>query len=169
MNEASRVTPTAIVVLGCRVLPTHAPSTTLARRVDHALAVWRDQRADLLLLSGGREWNGVREADVMRARAVDAGVPERQTLCECRSRNTRENALFCREILLARRIAAFALVTSDWHMARAVLAFRRVGLDPLPFPARTPDGPRVQATLRELREAARRAVDRLAMLFEARS
>lgn len=168
MNETSRAAATAIVVLGCRVLPTHVPSPTLARRLDHAVALWHAVGADYLILCGGRAWNGISEAEVMRQRALGAGVPAERILCELRSTNTRENAQFCREILRTRHIGSSTLVTSDWHMARAMLAFRRVGVSPVPSPALTPRARGLDLKLLETREKLRRAIDRFVMIFEAR-
>ena len=65
-----------------------------------------------------------------------ADVPARDLLLEERSRNTRENALFTRQLLAAHPdIKSLILVTSAFHQRRALGCFRRVGLSPTPFPA----------------------------------
>ncbi len=53
---------------------------------------------------------------------------------ENRARNTWENAHFSAEYLRARGIERVFLVSHAWHMPRAVYAFRRAGLDPVPAP-----------------------------------
>lgn len=62
-----------------------------------------------------------------------AGIPASIMLMEARSNNTRENALYTKELLTGipgRRV----LVTSDYHMFRAHRAFTKAGLEVLPSP-----------------------------------
>jgi len=53
---------------------------------------------------------------------------------EAESRSTNENAAFSARRLRAEDIDRVYLVTHFWHMPRAVAAFRRAGLDPVPAP-----------------------------------
>lgn len=55
---------------------------------------------------------------------------------EDRSLDTWENAKFSAEILQQAGIHRVYLVTHDWHMRRALIAFRHFGLDPVPVPVR---------------------------------
>ncbi|UOQ68082.1 YdcF family protein [Hymenobacter volaticus] len=65
-----------------------------------------------------------------------AGVPDSVIIKEDRSRNTRENALFTKQIVAARpELDTLVLVTSAFHQRRALGCFHKVGLHPLPFPA----------------------------------
>ncbi len=123
----------AIVVLGCRVMPDGHLSRSLARRVAVALAAYHDKRAPRLIVSGGRSWHGVSEAEAM-ARALEAGgvVPERITLELC-SLSTRENAAFTRALLPAD--ARVLVATSSSHMQRALANFEAVGLRAEPLEA----------------------------------
>ena len=60
-------------------------------------------------------------------------APDRIVL-ESASRNTYENALRLRDILSPRPFDTWLLVTSAWHMPRAVGAFRRTGFRVIPWP-----------------------------------
>jgi uncharacterized SAM-binding protein YcdF (DUF218 family) len=72
-------------------------------------------------------------ADAMReALEVDFAVPVRWL--EDRSRTTAENAAYSAAILKPAGIKRVLLVTSAWHMPRALLAFRAAGLDPVAAP-----------------------------------
>lgn len=63
------------------------------------------------------------------------GVPAEAIQLESRSTSTRENALFVSE-MLAQETGSKVLLTSDYHMFRAVRAFRKAGLkvEPRPIP-----------------------------------
>jgi len=60
------------------------------------------------------------------------GVVAAVVLLEGRSRNTRENALFTRELLARRGVSQILLVRSAAHMNRAAALFQKVGLDVIP-------------------------------------
>jgi len=64
----------------------------------------------------------------------DAGVTKDRIVLEGRSRNTHENAIFTRELLKPSPGQRYALVTSAYHMPRAVGTFRAQGFDVVPWP-----------------------------------
>jgi uncharacterized SAM-binding protein YcdF (DUF218 family) len=121
------------LVLGCR------PGPGLDRRVDGAVALWRAGLASRIVVSG----RGEAEAGV--ARALRAGVPAAALLAEPHARNTRENIQLSRSLLAE---STFWIVSDDWHLPRACLIARRLGLLAVPVPVRAP-GPRVRRALRE--------------------
>lgn len=87
-----------------------------------------------MIASGGRAWpvdagNLVRvEADVIADDLVARGVPAKIVVRERYSHSTRENARYCAMLLARRRIDRATLVTTDWHVPRALRHFRREGL-----------------------------------------
>lgn len=123
-----------IVVLGGGVapLPTDGSAPDLWSSADRywlGARLHRSGRAPLVLASGGNVWSGHgTEALAMQVLLTEFGVPEDAVELEERSRNTRENARFSAShpaLAGGRRII---LVTSAFHMQRAMLAFRRVGV-----------------------------------------
>jgi uncharacterized SAM-binding protein YcdF (DUF218 family) len=62
------------------------------------------------------------------------GISRERMVLEHQSRTTWENATFLRDILKPVAGQRFALVTSAFHMPRAVGAFRRAGFDVVPYP-----------------------------------
>jgi uncharacterized SAM-binding protein YcdF (DUF218 family) len=60
------------------------------------------------------------------------GIPESQVLYEEESRNTYENAMLASQILKPKTGEKWALVTSGFHMPRAVLCFMKTGMDVIP-------------------------------------
>jgi uncharacterized SAM-binding protein YcdF (DUF218 family) len=59
----------------------------------------------------------------------DAGVAADRIVVEGRSRNTYENALFTRDIVKPKPGESWYLVTSAYHMPRAIGLFRKAGFD----------------------------------------
>lgn len=75
------------------------------------------------------------EGPFMRQFLVDLGVPEDRILVESQSRNTAENAINARMVAHPAPDERWLLVTSAFHMPRAVGCFRRLGWDVTPYPA----------------------------------
>jgi uncharacterized SAM-binding protein YcdF (DUF218 family) len=84
----------AIVVLGCRVLPSGRPTTAAARRAARAAQAYLEGVAPHIIASGGRRWGGAIEAEALRKELVRAGVPEGAVTRELWSLTTHENAIF---------------------------------------------------------------------------
>jgi uncharacterized SAM-binding protein YcdF (DUF218 family) len=138
--------PSAIVVLGCRVrLDSRGrlAAGALARRVAtgaRAYAADADPGlapagGSIVVVSGGRRWGDVVEADAMARELEALGVPAGAIVRERLSFSTRENARFTAEVLARRGVRAAMLVTCPWHMERAVGHFASSGLLVLPVPA----------------------------------
>ena len=89
-----------------------------------------------ILLSGGQVYEDTgAEAKIARRILIDLGVPESKILVETRSVNTTQNARYSAEILRAQGLTQPILVTSAFHMKRAVLNFKKQGIDVVPYPA----------------------------------
>lgn len=118
----------AVVVLGARVMPGGRASAALRRRTAHGAALILAGRADHLVLTGGRAERGVAEAQVMRDLAIERGVPPERIVLEPAARSTLENAAFTARIAHARGFRSLLVVTDRYHLPRALMAFRRLGL-----------------------------------------
>lgn len=64
----------------------------------------------------------------------DMGIAPGRLVLEGRSRNTHENAEFTRDLLQLRPGQRVAVVTSAYHMPRAMGVFRQSGFDAVAFP-----------------------------------
>ncbi|MFB5188840.1 YdcF family protein [Alicyclobacillus fastidiosus] len=74
------------------------------------------------------------EAQIAKRELVGLGIPAKAIYTENNSRNTQENAQFTKPILKAHHFVHPILVTSAFHMSRAVLDFERAGMEVTPFP-----------------------------------
>jgi len=105
-------------------------------RAVYARNVWRSGRASKILLSGGgAEKPHAAEAVVVRDFLIGSGIPESAIVVETESMSTRENALLSAP-LAARLPGRKLLLTSDYHMYRALATYRAAGIvcEPLPVP-----------------------------------
>jgi uncharacterized SAM-binding protein YcdF (DUF218 family) len=91
-------------------------------RVEEGIRLYRDNRGDWLFLVGVDP--SVRKSDLLRGQLE--GPREAGVILEKVSRNTLENALYARELVLKHQTGSIRLLTSRYHMQRAVLIFRNV-------------------------------------------
>ncbi|MCX7749684.1 MAG: YdcF family protein [Clostridia bacterium] len=74
------------------------------------------------------------EAKICKTILLGLGIPEDKILLETKSLNTTQNAEFTKKILENQGFRNPILVTSAFHMARAVRQFKKVGIEVLPYP-----------------------------------
>ena len=97
-------------------------------RVKRAVQLYRDGYARHLIFSSGYVF-AFKEAEVMRSLAVDNGVPASAILLETRATNTHQNVLFSHSILAANGWHHVLLISSPYHMRRALMAWRKLAPD----------------------------------------
>jgi uncharacterized SAM-binding protein YcdF (DUF218 family) len=108
-----------------------------------------------ILLSGGKVFpTGASSAQVARRFLVDLGISENQIIVENKSRDTYENALFSKKICQQYGFKSPLLVTSGYHLKRALLSFDKVGMKVTPFPCTLSTWPDKTYTLRHLLPSA---------------
>jgi uncharacterized SAM-binding protein YcdF (DUF218 family) len=116
-----------------------APSGSYLTRI--VTAVRLQKRLDIpVIVSGaeGLEDNAEDKAikdHIVKRFLIDLGVPAKKIIVEDKSRDTFENAKFTKEICDRSRFKTPVLVTSAYHLKRAVMTFDKAGLKVLPFPA----------------------------------
>jgi uncharacterized SAM-binding protein YcdF (DUF218 family) len=103
----------------------------LARRYPNAKIIFSGGSSDTLK-------PGLSEAAIVKQIFISWGIPADRILVEEQSQTTEENARFTARLLHPAPQSRWLLVTSSYHIPRAVGAFRKAGFDVLAFPA----GPR---------------------------
>jgi uncharacterized SAM-binding protein YcdF (DUF218 family) len=137
--------PTAdvLVVLGGGTEPAANPRPSVevngaGDRVLYAASLFKDGKANYILLSGGTiSWldeGGTTPAEDMASILTSIGIPQEALWLETESKNTYENALYSKEILVENEIDRILLVTSALHMPRAVALFEKQDLEVIPIP-----------------------------------
>ena len=138
---AQSPTADAIVLLAGDIsipVPPRVESQVRGNRSVHTLRLYQAGKAPLIIVSGGNVFpqEGLRpEAAYTADLLQEWGIPQSAIIFEGNSRNTRENALETSRLLKSRQLNRVLLVTSAFHMPRALAAFRAVGIDAIPSPS----------------------------------
>ncbi len=128
-----RVEGNAIVVLGGGVYGTGHLKGSSFKRLITGYKLHKDTGLPLIL-AGGSATGTVPEAVVMLRVLKELGADEKKIFIDDRSRDTRENALYTKEVCQRIGCSKVTLVTSAFHMKRAVEIFKKVGLKVQPYP-----------------------------------
>lgn len=125
----------AIVVLGaanydCR------PSPVFRQRLDHALALYQDGTAPVIVVTGGKQegdrcTEAAAGADYLRGQ----GVPDAGLLLENQGRNSWESLAASTRILHERDMTEVVLVTDGYHALRVRAIADELGLDAVVSPS----------------------------------
>ncbi len=115
----------ALIVPGCAVRPDGTASGALRRRTEHAVALWHNGAAPLIVLTGGIGRFPPSEAHAAAAIAEAAGVPADALVLEAASTTTAENAQLAAEALPDADQLSVLVVTDSYHAWRCRHLFRR--------------------------------------------
>ena len=119
----------AIIVLGAQVKPSGEPSLQLQWRIDAAVKAWKDRNA-LVVVCGAQGSNEpAPEAHVMRDELIKQGVAADMILMDDKSFNTRQNIAHAVALLEGHEVDHVLVVTSDYHLARAMAIAEDAGLN----------------------------------------
>jgi uncharacterized SAM-binding protein YcdF (DUF218 family) len=104
-------------------------------RLVTAARLQKSMKTPVIVSSGQVNPQRGAEAPIARRLLTDLGIPHDKVIAETKSRDTIENARYtqvlCRKLGYKNPI----VVTSAYHMKRALLSFQKVGLTVQPFPA----------------------------------
>ncbi len=135
---------TGIIVLGGAVdqilteLYGQANLNSAAERMTEAVQLAFNYPNAKLVFSGGsaeiKPRSSFREADVAEQFYQEIGLDSARLIFERESRNTFENAVFTKELLNPQKDEVWVLVTSAFHMPRAVGIFEELEWGVIPYP-----------------------------------
>ncbi len=130
----------AIVVLGARVNPNGQMSSTQFYRTQRALELYNEGFADYVICCGGQGPDEPRiEAEAMAEYLIGRGVPEDRLLMDKTSTDTSENLLHARALMAEHNLSTAIVVTSDYHLTRALWQAKDAGLSATGAAAKGPD------------------------------
>lgn len=155
-DQAAGLGADCVLVLGAGVRDDGTPSHMLRDRIDTGIMLYEAEAAPKLLMSGDHGRVEYDEVNVMRDRALAAGVPSADVFMDHAGFSTYDSLYRARDIFEAKRII---IVTQEYHLPRALYIAETLGLDAWGIPA---DLNKYYGQLgRDIREAAARAKDML--------
>lgn len=129
-----------MVVLGCMVRP-DGPSVTLQNRIDAAYGYLTAHPAVIAVVSGGQgEDEPMSEAQCMYEHLVAMGIDPDRVWVEDQATSTWSNLQYSLALIEEKtgiRPTTVGLLSSEYHLFRAGLQAKSLGLDPVGIPAKT--------------------------------
>ncbi|MDY3013756.1 MAG: ElyC/SanA/YdcF family protein [Evtepia sp.] len=150
-----------ILVLGCSVRPDGSPSLMLADRLRRAVELYQAGWAPKLLMSGDNGQEEYNEVAVMKAWAMEHGVPSEDIVLDYAGFSTYDSVYRARDIF---GVSRMIVVTQEYHMYRALYLARALGVEAWGVAAEGQNYPGQQA--RDLREILARDKDILSALLQ---
>ena len=150
----------AIVVLGAAQYDGR-PSPQLAARLDHALTLWPQGLAPMIVVTGGNQpGDRFTEADASAAYLAERGVPTDAIVLEGEGASTYESMENV-AALLGDAVESVLIVTDPYHALRSRMIAADLGFEAYVSPTPTSVVSGVREFRRELTEAAGVAVGRI--------
>lgn len=119
----------AIIVLGAQVKPDGELSLQLQWRLDAAYEAWRAHPCWIVTCGARGSNEPVEEAYAMRDYLLEKGVSPEMILTDANSYNTKQNIEHAAELLRDKQVSRVVVVTSDYHVPRALAIAEDMGLD----------------------------------------
>ena len=117
------------IVFGSQVRPDGTPSPRLVARLETAAKLHRYRMVHTWFVSGGIGREGHDESRVMRDWLVAHGVPDSQVVRDSLGANSQLTALHAAAWMRAHAVTRANVITQYFHVARAVMACERAGID----------------------------------------
>lgn len=136
-----------IIVLGAGLIDGRV-SPILAGRIDRAITVYHRNPDSQLIMSGGRGPDEPHpEAHAMKQYALQQGIPAEDIILEEHSSNTFENLKFSADLMTETN--EIAIVTNYYHLLRALIIAKELGISCIGYGAHTKFYFSVNAFVRE--------------------
>ncbi len=141
--DSSRGAPTGIIVLGGVIkseISVQRGDISLgeaADRITAAVELYHRYPNVRIVFAGGNGnviFPGASESQLAAKFLEDLGIPREHIELDSSSRNTRENAVNTRQLVRPKPEERWLLITSAYHMPRAIGLFRQVGFAVEPYP-----------------------------------
>lgn len=119
------------------VHPGRPELTDSVDRLTDAIRLYKAGKVKKILFTGGSGLlftDAYREADLAKELFLGLGVPEKDLIWENNSRNTYENAIETKKLLIEKKLNSAILITSAFHMKRAAGCFQKQNISFVAFP-----------------------------------
>ena len=136
-NVDQRAPADCIIVLGAGT-DGQTPNPVFRERLNHAVTLYQEGYADIILLTGGYSpGNDRSDAAIAQSWLVGQGIPESAILLEERSTITQENLKFSKEIMDSKDFSTSILVSDPLHMKRSMMMAKDYEIEAFSSPTPT--------------------------------
>lgn len=136
-QRTDMVAADAALVLGAAAYG-ERPSPVFRERINHAIALYQSGQVERIIFSGGvGNRSNSSEAAVARRYAIERGVPADAILLEEQAANTLESMQNVRPLLAAEGIESVIIVSTPFHMRRALFLAGQLDVPVYASPTRT--------------------------------
>jgi len=115
-----------ILVLGCQVKDNGVPSHMLEDRIKRGMALYEDNAAPKLLMSGDHGRTDYNEVGTMKSIAVEGGIPSEDVFMDHAGFSTYESLWRAKEIFGVEKVI---IVSQEYHLYRALYIAEQMGID----------------------------------------
>ena len=132
-----------IIVLGGSVIPDRSQqwhqleTNQYHERLSYFILLAKKYPQAKLIFTGGNSWimpDEPTEADMVKDYLIQSGIEPARLMLEDRARNTAENAEFSKQLAQPQAGEQWLLITTAYHMPRAVGVFCQQGWKVIPYP-----------------------------------
>lgn len=126
-----------LIVLGAGVNGT-VPSLSLRERLDAAYDYLQEHPNTVCIVSGGQgSGEDITEAECMYRYLTAKGIDPQRIIQENQAASTQENLTYSMDLIGWEYASSVGILSSEYHLYRAGLMARKLGLDPVMIPAET--------------------------------
>lgn len=125
-EEAAELDADCILVLGAGLRRDNSPSPILRERIDRGIGLYNLGASSKLLMSGDHGRVGYNEVGVMKALAIEAGIPSQDVFMDHAGFSTYESLYRARDVFCAKRVI---IVSQKYHLYRALYIADQLGLE----------------------------------------
>lgn len=142
-----------VIVLGAGVVDNLEPSQILKQRLDQAHAIFEVAPEKQFIMSGDHRDQYYNEVSVMKDYLIEQRIPSEQIYLDHAGYSTYDSLYRLKHVIGENRVI---IVTQGYHLSRALVLARGLGLDAVGVPA---DDSRSSRVYREVREIFARVKD----------
>ena len=135
-EEALPPTQAPVLILGAAVTSSRKPTDVLEARLETALRLYRARKVKWFLVSGDNRAANYNEPMAMKRWLVAHGVPLVHIVSDYAGRRTHDSLKRAHSVFGIQRVV---VVTSDFHLPRALFIARHLGMAAWGVPASTED------------------------------
>lgn len=114
-----------LIVLGCAPNRDNTPSYLMRKRVEKAISLYKKNKYDVVIFTGGPNKTKIPESEMMRGLSFEV-IPVNRIITEEKSLSTIQNAIFTWELIKDKDIKKLTVLTSNFHIKRSRYIFKKL-------------------------------------------